>query len=124
MESQADMVNKSRIYAYRWPGEAEAIGLAMYVDPDYHGFKGICFLTPPHRGHMIEGELGKKTETGFTFISWGFAAGEWEFTELTYENFKSEYHVLAEGSDEILSEVSSTEELQEWYHSHFPMQTS
>ena len=40
---------------------------------------------------------------------------------MTYENFCKEYRQLVEGSEEILAEVSTTEELQDWFHRAFPM---
>ncbi len=68
---------------------------------------------------MIEGRLGHKTDVGFTFISEGFAKGEWEFIELTYENFKDEYYKIVIGGDKILKQVSNTKELIDWYHNNF-----
>ncbi len=119
MTNKNDMVDKDKIYAVKFPGDKQANSLAMNVDPNYKNFKGICFLTPFDRGHMIEGKLGRKTKTGFTFISSGFASGEWEFIELTYENFCNDYRRLVEGSDEILAKVKNTQELQDWYHGRF-----
>lgn len=117
------MVDKSKIYAYKWPGKKTAVELVLYVDADYPGFEGICFLSPPNHGHMIKGKLGKQTEKGFTFIAdkEAYAAGEWEFIEINYNNFKQEYHKLAEGGEEILAVVSNTQELQDWYHRSFPL---
>ena len=117
------MVDKNKIYAFRWPGKKNAAEVVLYVDADYHGFKGICFLSPPNHGHMIKGQLGRKTETGFTFIADkdAYSAGDWEFIEITYDNFKQEYHKLVEGGEEILAAVSNTQELQDWYHLNFPL---
>ena len=117
------MVDKNKIYACRKPKEKNAAEIVLYVDADFPGFKGICFLSPPDHGHMIRGQLGQETEDGFTFIAdkGTYAAGEWEFIEITYDNFKQEYHKLAEGSEEILVAVSNTQELQDWYHLNFPL---
>lgn len=120
MAKKQSMVDRNKIYAIRVPGAEKPIAIALYADPDYEGFKGICYLTPPLRGHMIEGKLGKETAQGFTFKPKA-QKGVWEFIEVTYDNFLEEYHTLAEGSDEILAEVSNTQELQDWYHRNFPM---
>lgn len=113
-------VDKNKIYAVKMADEKKAYSLALYVDPAFRDFKGICFYTPGERGHMIEGRLGEKTDTGFTFISEGYAPGLWTFTEVTYENFKNEYHKIVECGSEILERVSTTQELVNWYHDSFP----
>lgn len=112
-------IDKEKIYAVKMSGDEKAHSLALSVDSAFRSFQGICFYTPGERGHMIEGHLGRKTDTGFTFISKSFAKGEWEFIEVTYDNFKSEYYKIVECGDEILNQVSNTQELIEWYHKHF-----
>ena len=84
MAKQTGIVDNGKLYAYRLPGEKKFFDFALKVDPDYHGFKGICFVSPPRHPHMIKGKLGKKTATGFTFIADkdAYAPGEWEFVEL------------------------------------------
>ena len=116
------IVDKNKIYVVKMAGYEKALELAMYADPDYYGFKGICYFTPIDRGHMIRGKLGEKTDTGFTFIAGedSFAPGVWEFIELTYENFKNEYYKIVEAGEELLAQVSNTAELEEFYHKHFP----
>lgn len=116
-----NIVDKNKIYAVKKTSDKAARELVIYVDPNFRNFKGICYLTPGERGHLIEGRLGKKTDTGFTFISKGFDAGVWEFTEVTYENFKEEYYKIVEAGDELLSQVSNTAELEDYYHRNFPM---
>ena len=69
MAKQTGIVDSGKLYAYRLPGEKKFFDFALKVDPDYHGFKGICFVSPPRHPHMIKGKLGKKTATGFTFIA-------------------------------------------------------
>lgn len=121
MGKKTDAVDRNKIYAVKVAGAESASSIALYADLNYYDFEGICFLTPPDRGHMIEGRFGKKTKNGFTFIPDGSGKGEWEFVEVTYGNFCEEFHRIVEGSDEILAEVSNTEQLQEWYHRRFPM---
>ena len=120
MAKKQDFVDRNKIYAIRTADSDRATGIALYAEMGYEGFAGICYLTPPERGHMIDGTLGKKTSRGFTFQPDG-RTGEWEFIEVTYENFCKEYRQLVEGSEEILAEVSTTEELQDWFHRAFPM---
>lgn len=119
--AKKNFVDKNKIYAVKMPGDKEATGIAIYVDPNFRKFKGICFLTPGERGHMIEGRLGEKTDTGFTFISKGYDAGVWEFTEVTYDNFKESFYKIVEAGDELLAQVSNTAELEDFYHRNFPM---
>lgn len=119
--AKKNIADKNKIYALRKTSDKAARELVIYVDPNFSDFKGICYLTPGGRGHMIEGKLGKKTDTGFTFISKGFDAGVWEFTEVTYENFKGEFYKIVEAGDELLAQVSNTAELEEFYHRNFPM---
>lgn len=118
MPNKNDMVDSGKLYAYRFPGEKECSDFALGVDPDYHGFKGICFLSPPRHPHMVHGKLGRKTATGFTFIAAkdAYAPGEWEFVELTYENFRDKYcKICMDGGKSVLAEVSNTQELIEFF---------
>ena len=118
MAKQTGIVDNGKLYAYRLPGEKKFFDFALKVDPDYHGFKGICFVSPPRHPHMIKGKLGKKTATGFTIIADkdAYAPGEWEFVELTYENFRDEFcKICMDGGESVLAEVSNTEELIEFY---------
>lgn len=113
-------VDKNKIYAVKW-GNSPASHLAMYADPAFNGFEGICYLTPGERGHMIEGRLGEKTETGFTFYPERLKEdGVWEFIEVTYDNFKEEFYKIVISGDTILEKVSTTKELENWYHKEFP----
>ena len=93
MAKQTGIVDNGKLYAYRLPGEKKFFDFALKVDPDYHGFKGICFVSPPRHPH-----------------------GEWEFVELTYENFRDEFcKICMDGGESVLAEVSNTEELIEFY---------
>lgn len=38
-----NIVDKNKIYALKMTNDKSATGIAMYVDPDYHGFEGICY---------------------------------------------------------------------------------
>lgn len=120
MAKNQGFVDRNKVYAIQLADMDRPTGIALYAEMGYEGFNGICYLTPPERGHMIEGKLGKETKRGFTFKPDG-RKGEWEFIEVTYENFRSDYHRLVEGSDEILAAVSTTQELQDWFHREFPM---
>lgn len=119
MASKKSWVDKNKIYAIKMTSEEKAYSLALSVVPAFRDFKGICYYTPGERGHMIKGHLGRKTDSGFTFISEGFDPGEWEFIEVTYENFKDEYYKIVISGEQILKEVSNTQELIDWYHKNF-----
>lgn len=112
------IVDPKKIYVIRMTDEKEPVSIAMNVDLAFRDFKGICYLTPPDRPHMIKGKMGKKTENGFTFISEGFEPGEWEFTELTYDVLKAGFYKHIYGGKQLLEQVHSTQELQDYYHSN------
>ena len=66
---QKEIVDYNKVYAVRFRENDIATDIALYAQLGYRGFEGICYLSPPERGHMIRGELGEKTSTGFTFIA-------------------------------------------------------
>lgn len=119
MEDKSAWVDKDKIYAISRNGQP-TIEIVMYTDPAFRNFKGICYMTIGERGHMIEGHLEEKTRTGFIFIPDRAAGSVWEFIEVTYDNFKNEYHKIVIGGEKILDEVLNTDELTEWYHREFP----
>lgn len=83
--------DKDKVYAFYWHGYSTASGIALYMDDDYNGFDGICFLSAGSRAHMIEGKFGKKTKKGFLFYP-KREKYPWEFVEVTYDNFKNEFY--------------------------------
>lgn len=109
-----------KIYTIRFPGEAEAIIIAMTVDTSKEKFKGIRFLTPPDRDHMIRGKVKRFTKNGFVFTSTGYCPGDWEFTELTYEILKAGFYKHIYGGEHLLKLVHNTQELQDYYNENFP----
>ena len=119
MEGKTSWADRDKIYAIKMTSKDRAYSLALFVDSELHDFKGICYLIPGEHGHMLRGHLGRRTDRGFTFISEGHDPGEWEFIEVTYDNFKEEYHRIVAEGERILEEVSSTQELIDWYHRSF-----
>ena len=116
-----EIVDRNKVYAVRFRENEEATDIALYAEMGYRGFEGICYLSPPERGHMIEGKLGKKTKTGFIFIAPQWRTPEIEFIEITYENFKNEFYKVVSHPEEVLAQVSNTQELIDYYHRTFPM---
>ena len=116
-----EIVDRNKIYAVRFRENGKASDIAIYAQLGYRGFNGICYLSPPERGHMIEGALEKKTSTGFIFIASQQENEKIEFIEVTYENFKSEFYKIVSHPEEVLAQVSNTQELIEYYHRTFPM---
>lgn len=120
MAKQAN-VDKTKLYALRREGEKEASEIVMNTETGWHDFKGICYLTPPDRGHMIKGKVGDATDNGFMFIAdRGNRLEEWEFTEVTYDNFKEKYHKLVYGGEKLVEQCNSTKELEDYFHDNFP----
>lgn len=114
------IADPKKIYIFRFPGETEVTGIAMMVDISMKKFPGIIFLIPENRGHAIRGKPGKKTKTGFTFISEGFEPGEWVFEELTYDMMKAGFYKHVWDGEQLLKLVHNTQELQDYYNTHFP----
>lgn len=113
----AEIKTEGKIYFIQRPGEETATHLAMKVDLDYRKFKGLCYLEPPCRPHMIRGRFGKKTANGFTFKT---EDGEWEFVEMNYENFSREFYKFVIGGEKLKAQFKTTEELQNYYNNNFP----
>lgn len=115
------VVDRNKIYAVKLPDEEQAFSLALYVTVKTDKQEGIAFYTPGERGHFIEGKADKETQGGFIFKSTSSGLpGIWEFTEVTYENFKEKYSKLVACPDEVLAQVSNTQELIDFYHKTFP----
>jgi hypothetical protein len=118
-----------KVYVYEtaeWDEKGERLdGIALHCQywERPNGKKYLCFLTPPDRGHSIEGKFPEETPDGFTFISEGFAPGEWTFKELTIESLRGEYaerDALIVGGEEIGKAFNTTQELYDWYNKEFP----
>lgn len=115
-----------KLYAIKFPDEEESSEIVLNVEfwndpPTEHsnGFKGICYLTPPERGHMIRGEIIEEHEWGFIFHSDGAFEGNWTFTEVTLDSFIEVYGECVMGSSHIASQVANTKELQDWFYKEF-----
>ncbi|MDR1688328.1 MAG: hypothetical protein LBS21_06925 [Clostridiales bacterium] len=109
-------MDKIKVYAVKMAGKKKYTGLACGCEyrADPETFKGLCYLTPPDRGHMIPGEILKETRTGFEFMSTGYAPGKWVFTEVTADNFQKKFgHLIMD--DERLDFINTTEDLQEYF---------
>ena len=108
-----------KLYAVNFPDGASEI--VMKVTTDRKGFKGICFLTPPDRGHMIKGSVETQTENGFIFLAdRGGQRERWEFSEMTYDKFKDGFYKQVYGGAQLLERIHNTEELVDYYYSNFP----
>ena len=116
-------MDNTKVYAMRLAGDDEFASVAMRCElrDDPGGFKGLCFLTPPDRGHMIEGALVEETGEEFKFKSTGYAPGVWEFQALTIDNFRKRFYKLVIDGEEIGQSVNTTEELYEWFNREFPL---
>lgn len=118
------MMDRRKVYVYKWTGEKDFGSLAL--DCHMHQRKGEVekelWFEDPGRPHMIAGEVVKETESGFIFRSDGFRPGEWEFKELTIEDFRRKYYKLVGEGETIAAKIQTTEDLHEWYRKtfHFP----
>ena len=120
--ARKNIVDKGKLYALRFPKDKTASEIVMNVETDREGFAGICYLTPPDRGHMINGKVEGLTWNGFSFIAdQGKGHRErWEFTEVTYDNFREEFYRIVYGGEQLLEQIHSTKELEDYYHENFP----
>lgn len=115
-------MERRKVYIYKMTSEKDFMDIAcdchMYTRSK-DGKKQLRFLTPPDRGHSIEGEMLRETEKGFTFQSDGYNPGEWMFKELTIQEFKRKYFKTVVGGEEIAHTIKTTEDLHEWYRKEF-----
>lgn len=107
-------MNRRTTYTVKWPGRKKPNGLAM----NCHMKNGQLRYFDTLRGHMIDGEVIKDGDDGFTFKSAGFEPGEWEFKALTIEDVRRGV-VWIEGGDVIAQTIKTTDDLQEWYRKTF-----
>ena len=114
-----EYADSRKLYAIHFPdGSSEIV---MKVTTDRKGFKGVCYLSPPDHGHMINGIVETQTENGFIFLAErGEQSERWEFTEMTYDIFKDGFFEQVYGGEQLLEKVHNTEELVDYYYSNFP----
>jgi hypothetical protein len=86
---------------------------------DKSDFKGLVFLDPPDRGHMIEGSLVSDSDDGFVFRSIGYDPGEWEFKVLTIENLRRSYYKIVIDGSKLADTLKTTEDLHRWFRDEF-----
>ncbi len=99
-----------------------AVGVEFRDNPSREGisgFKGLCYLTPPDRGHMIRGEQKSGDSERFVFTSSKTFQGDWTLTRITKENFLERCQGIVMGCVEINEECKTTEELEDWFYSRF-----
>jgi hypothetical protein len=110
------LIDRRAVYAVKFPNEEDFQNLAM----DVHIHKGnLRFLSPPDRGHEIEGKLGTETKDGFTWISDHTFAGEWHFKICTIDDFRDKYYKFIYDGATIAKIIQTTEDLHEWYRKNF-----
>ena len=71
-------MDRHKVYIYKTASGSDFYGLACDChmnQRDGEDWKELWSLTPPDRGHMIEGEVLSETEDGFIFRSDGFNPG-------------------------------------------------
>lgn len=112
---------KGKLYKITFPQGSEAIyDVAVGVEfRDSEKFKGMCYLTPPDRGHMIRGEFKEGNSEAFVFTSTEVFQGDWVLNRITKDNFVTECRGLIVGCSAIDDKCETTEELEEWFYSRF-----
>lgn len=120
------MMDRRKVFFYRVTGEKKYTGLAM--DCQMHQRKGedwkeLWFFDTIHP-HMIEGEIVKETEDGFTFRSDGVYPGDWTFKVVTIEEFRRWIFKHVGMGEVISAKIQTTQDLHEWYRKtfHFPQE--
>ena len=114
-------MDNKKVYAVKMAGDDDYSTIAMRCEyRDTEGFTGLCFLTPPDRGHMIPGAVIQDTRRGFKHQSTGYAPGWWTYEALTVKNFRARHWRLVIGGAEIARSVQSDEELHDWFNREFP----
>ncbi|MGB3972995.1 MAG: hypothetical protein WBL58_02390 [Peptococcia bacterium] len=115
-------MDRRKVYIYKIPGDREFMSIACDCHMNQRtgeAWKELWFLTPPDRGHMIQGEVLRETKDGFIFRSDGVDPGEWTFKELTIKEFKRKFFKKVVGGEVIAHTIKTTEDLHEWYRKEF-----
>ena len=115
-------MDRRKVYIYKTASDSDFRALACDChmnQRDGEDWKELWFLTPPDRGHMIQGEVLRETEDGFIFRSDGYDPGEWIFKVLTIQDFKREYFKNVVGGKVLAQTIKTTKNLHEWYRKEF-----
>ncbi|MDR0946328.1 MAG: hypothetical protein LBM87_01085 [Ruminococcus sp.] len=113
-------MDRRKVYLLKFPNDEDFTAIACDCQLwDKQDFKGLCYLTPPDRGHMIPGELISENENGFIFHSDGYEKGDWNLRELTIEDIKFNYQKIVGGGNMLSKTINNTEELHQWFRSEF-----
>lgn len=83
------------------------------------GFRGLCYLSPPDRGHMIPGEITSVDGEDFVFTSSGFCAGDWKLKRITMERVLEKNPESTFGTALIGRRFESTLEMERSYYNQF-----
>lgn len=121
VQTKGKLYKIERPPTYKGKGEL-VIGVEFWDEPETehtHGFKGMCYLTPPDRGHMIRGEFKSGDSDAFVFTATQAFPGDWKVKRITKENFITECERIVVGSHTIDEECKTTEELEKWFNSRF-----
>lgn len=115
------MISQKKVYVYKWAGEKEFNGVALdcQMHKDRLSSENQLWFDATGHPHMIKGEIIRETADGFTFRSDGFKPGEWEFKELTIEDFRRKYYKLVGAGEAIAAKINTTEDLHEWFRKQF-----
>jgi hypothetical protein len=109
-------MDNNKVYAIKFTGDNDYTNIACRSElRDNEGFKGLRYLTPPDRVHMIDGTIGEETAEGFKFVSTGYAPGEWDLKALTIDNFRNQFSGLVI-ADDSFNTMSTTAELYEHFN--------
>jgi len=117
-----DKMIREKLYAIKYTGREKYTSLCLDCHvKEMNGESFLRFLIPPDRGHSIEGIVTEETGDGFKFKSVGYEPGEWTFTEITLDNFRERFYKLVIDGKGIGQNVSTTEELNDWFNCEFPV---
>lgn len=119
---------KRKLYEITFPKDSNmspTFGMALeFLDePDdldgSTGFIKMRYLTPPDRGHSVEGRVVSVDGDNFVFLSARLFSGEWLIKRITLDYYRNERSVFVVGGDDIGSRFETTEELEKWYYEKF-----
>ena len=111
--------NEQALYVIKKSPYGEGKQLAMHITESFReGY--LCFYDT-NRGHMIEVKITEIKDTSFLFED--FRNRQWEFEEVTIENFRKNicHHV---GNWEAIANLcTTTSELWEYFQELFPIES-
>lgn len=114
---EGNQPNENALYVLNKSPYGNGVQLVLHVTDTFR--KGYVCFDDTNCGHMIQGDITKRREKGFTFID--HQNNEWEFEEVTIEMYRDKLYQFANNGEEVSKICHTTEQLWEYYRNEFPI---